>query len=242
MFSIAFNSDALTKKWRLIADESQDLDEVLKAFGAYLRKKAKDKFAQEGPGWPRLAESTANRLQHTFNNKFTVSGGIRKSAASSIKKGLQKAIKSGKLPVAAKAKLEDIIKNGIRGNSYALMAYGSFKFKKDSELNPVEKLEKSLVKFKSLSHDERKAKLEKKRKSSTHKLLGKIAGSIKSRLRKNVLEVYSAIEWAGVHNDGGQAGKGSKIPKRTFLELDDEDLHVLSSLLEGRLEEIVEGA
>jgi phage gpG-like protein len=33
-----------------------------------------------------------------------------------------------------------------------------------------------------------------------------------------LLVIESAIDWAGVHNDGGTAGKGARIPKRTFLE------------------------
>jgi phage gpG-like protein len=32
------------------------------------------------------------------------------------------------------------------------------------------------------------------------------------------------IDWAGVHNDGGVAGKGARIPERKFLEWTPERL------------------
>ncbi len=48
--------------------------------------------------------------------------------------------------------------------------------------------------------------------------LGRIASSIKAEIEKGSLTLESAIDWAGVHNDGGTGNHGAKIPKRTFLE------------------------
>lgn len=49
-------------------------------------------------------------------------------------------------------------------------------------------------------------------------LLGRIASSIRAEISKGALVIESAIDWAGIHNDGGTAGHGARIPKRTFLE------------------------
>jgi phage gpG-like protein len=42
------------------------------------------------------------------------------------------------------------------------------------------------------------------------------------RLEGNTVVVASRTLWAGVHNDGGSAGHGAKIPERKFLELKPE--------------------
>ena len=48
--------------------------------------------------------------------------------------------------------------------------------------------------------------------------LGQIANSFSIDFDKSNWEMFSRIPWAGVHNEGGTAGHGAKIPKRVFLE------------------------
>lgn len=58
-------------------------------------------------------------------------------------------------------------------------------------------------------------------------VLGRIAGSIKSKLEGLVLEIFSEIAWAGAHNDGGVVGHGATLPERRFLEITEDDVAFL---------------
>jgi phage gpG-like protein len=49
-------------------------------------------------------------------------------------------------------------------------------------------------------------------------LLGKLPIGVKTSARgQSSLEAASPVAWAGVHNDGGTAGRGSRIPQREFV-------------------------
>jgi phage gpG-like protein len=64
-------------------------------------------------------------------------------------------------------------------------------------------------------------------------------GSIRATVGSGSLQVFSEIEWAAVHNDGGTAGHGAKIPQRTFLDLEEDDLEVLESFILDEVEELM---
>lgn len=74
-----------------------------------------------------------------------------------------------------------------------------------------------------------------------HKVLGAISRSIKAEVSKHSLTVFSEIPWAGVHNDGGAIGHGATEPKRTFLELDEEDLDAFEKMILGEVESALAG-
>lgn len=74
-------------------------------------------------------------------------------------------------------------------------------------------------------------------KAKGARLLGKMSSSIKTEIRGGSLSVYSEIEWAGVHNDGGTAGHNAKIPQREFLALDEEDVEALEGFILDHIEE-----
>lgn len=57
----------------------------------------------------------------------------------------------------------------------------------------------------------------KKRIGSRKKLLGKIPGAIKVVSDDDAVIAFSRIAWASIHQDGGTAGRGAKIPKREFM-------------------------
>jgi len=71
----------------------------------------------------------------------------------------------------------------------------------------------------------------KPRATKKHKLLGKLASTIRATVGRGELEVFSIVPWAGVHNAGGTNGKGAPIPPRTFLELEPEDGDKLAALI-----------
>lgn len=235
MFSLKVTGD-LGKAFKIAADNASDLKEVLSQFSKYLRGKVKEHFEEGGPGWPALSSGTKNRLQHSFTGKFTAHGKLRKSAQKSILKQIEKGISKGKIPMAARSQFKAIVAGNLAGNNTALRAFGFIEGKKKAkDQNAAEKIQSKLNKLAAQTHSKRSEGLEKTRASGKHKLLGKLASSIKSKVTKDTLEVFSAVEWANVHDDGGTAGHGSKIPKREFMRLDENDLKVLATLLEGHI-------
>jgi phage gpG-like protein len=233
VFSIKLTGNVQTKL-QLAIDNVGHLDEALKQFSKYLRNKTKEKFAQEGPGWPGLAQSTDKRLTHSFAGQFSAHGTLKKSAKERMRGMLAAKIKKGKIPQGMLAKFDAAVAGKLSGpgtnTALALLGYT-----KRSKLNAAEKLQVKLQKLSDMTHAERSAKLGKNRNIKKHKMLGKLASSINSTIKGSTLTVYSKVPWAGVHNDGGTAGHGARIPERTFLTLEDADLEVLAELVEGQV-------
>jgi phage gpG-like protein len=239
MFRIKFEGEHLTRRWELVVKKTEQLDDALKAFAQYLRKKTSDRFKAEGPGWPGYATSTNRKLLHSYTGQFTSSGKLRKAYAKKLRRSVERGIKTGKLPMRARSEMNRLIRGSISNDSLALRAFGHVERKKTAkEQNSVEKLAAKMEKLKDAS--QRAKALAGKRAIASTKLLGKLAGTIRSSIKKNTLTVFSQVEWAGTHNDGGTGGHGAKIPERKFLYLEDDDLAVLATILEGELQEVLD--
>lgn len=217
--------DGVYRMFDVIVSSLQDLREPLRLLGAHLRQKAKTRFSSQGPGWPGLAASTQERLDSSYKGKMTAGGkvrstarlrGILRKASPDIAAAVRSATAStggGKLGAAIRNSSE--LGRGIR-----------------SQLKAVAK---------ELDRAQARAGAGKKtrkgvRASKRHKLLGRLSGSLKARVTKGAVEVFSVVPWAGVHNAGGTNGRGAQIPSRTFLELEEEDLAVFQRLIAEHLE------
>jgi phage gpG-like protein len=236
MFTLKVSGD-LGKKFAIASNSLDNLAEALQQFSKYKRDNVKAIFASEGPGWPGLARSTDKKLTHSFTGKITVDGKIRKSSQKKILTQIESGIKKGKIPLSARSLFKKIASGNLSDDKLALQVFGHFEQKKKAkDMNSVEKLQKKLQKLAGQTKAQRQQGLGKSRAIAKHKMLGSISNSIKAKvLGKQTLEVYSIIPWAGIHNDGGAAGKGSRIPERRFLDLTEQDLEMLATLLEGHV-------
>lgn len=54
--------------------------------------------------------------------------------------------------------------------------------------------------------------------------LGRLPGSVTTRVTPRSLIAESKVPWAGIHNEGGTAGRGSRIPARPFVFMSEEFL------------------
>lgn len=61
--------------------------------------------------------------------------------------------------------------------------------------------------------------------------LGRVAASIKSKVEKHAVSVFSTIPWAGAHNEGATVGNGARLPERRFLDITEQDTAVLLMLI-----------
>lgn len=228
-FSVKIDASGVSRKMILLVDATKDINAPLRQFGKYLRNKSKQKFANEGPGWEPLADSTKERLEHTRTGRITAQGKIRASVVPKIQRYLKTSVKD-------LVKQELKVKHRFNSNlELALLR----KEKQERQLKTLEKLESDIEKMKAKPLDKRRRG---KKAIEKHKLLGRLASTLTAEVKNSVLVVRSkAGEIGKIHNEGGVAGHGAKIPARTFLELDDDDVKVLKALLEHHLLASIEG-
>lgn len=235
---IRVETTGLQKKFDLLVDATKDLKLPLREFGAHLRKKAGSKFQSGGPGWPKLADATEQKIAHTRTHRITARGTVRRSAQLALQRKVRREVSKGLGGQGAEAELRALFDRHASGQTASIQRELRETLK-ESENKTVERLRKDLERY-----DERSAKQRRggARKKAKHKLLGKLSSSLRSIVARNTLVVFSKVPWAGVHNAGGTAGRGVSIPKREFLALDEDDVKVLATLLEARMVEAFEGS
>lgn len=64
------------------------------------------------------------------------------------------------------------------------------------------------------------------------RMLGKLRTQWSWNLERLTLEAKSRVPWAFVHQWGGSAGRGAKIPKRMFAWVSEEKLDILVDIIE----------
>lgn len=174
-----------------------DLGPALEKSRKYMMKQIKSVFSEEGPGWePRdesamkaVAERIRARGQQTLRSKLKRE--IRRAESRlELGTGKEKTLKRRKLVLKEYDKL---------------LKTGALKW---SRLNDKQKESLHSRLARSLEKSEQKGS----------KILGRLSSSIEAEVTSDTLRVYSRVPWSGVHNEGGTAGHGAKIPKRTFLE------------------------
>ena len=183
---------------------------ALKKSAGYMMNQIKAVFSEEGPGWePReastmkaVAERIKARGQQTLRSKLKRE--VRRAESRlELGTGKEKTLKRRKL----------ILKEYNK-----LLKTGALKW---SRLN--EKQKESL-------HARLSRSLEKSEQKGA-KILGRLATSIFPTVTPTSLTLTSRPEWSSIHNEGGTAGHGAKIPKRTFLEWTPERLQKISKIL-----------
>lgn len=217
--TLKVNVAGAQRKLDLLVDTVKDLDPVLSEFGKYLRGEAKKRFDAQGPGWPELADTSKKRLSKKLLSRITKGGGRVKHTDR-----LKRFEKS--LPVDVREVLKR--STGKTGGARLARVVRAAMLKKSiaSELlNVAKELDRA-------ASGKRRSKSRNALKK--HKLLGRLPTSITAKLSRSILQVYSKVPWAGVHNVGGTAGKRSTIPARTFLTLRPEDMDVLERMLMER--------
>lgn len=82
----------------------------------------------------------------------------------------------------------------------------------------------------------RASKSRKRVKGPNRKLLNSLPNrTVQLRASGSALVAYSKVPWAGIHQYGGTAGRGAKIPARPFLWFSDEFLALARETVLNRL-------
>lgn len=199
-----------------VADSLDDLTIPLELWNKYFRKRVQAKFDAGGPGWePKKGSTGAGKAALPEEAvKQLADQMLRRKLKNELRRATRKYARGSGSAKAMERRLAVIAE-------FERIAAGGLPV---ATLAADKKLEKSVRGLR-----ERHARATTKAQG---KPLGRMASSIKSKLTKFSVTVYSEVPFSAVHNDGGTAGHGAKIPERKFLDIDDDDLKVLVQLIE----------
>jgi phage gpG-like protein len=201
----------------------RDWEGILREWGKYLRRKANQRFAEQGPGWPGLAKSTIEDREHRYTGRITKFGKVRasyeKNRARQIKGQILRALRRGE-------------GRGLKGKTLG---------------QTLGRYHQTTAALKRAAERQAKKKMEARRSGKTvaarqqeqrRPILGRLRSSLeaKSGDGRNVI-VESRAPWSSVHNEGGTVGNGAQVPERQFLVIDDEDPEMLRRIAENRIEQ-----
>lgn len=67
------------------------------------------------------------------------------------------------------------------------------------------------------------------------KLLGRLPGALTSKATRSGVSIISRAKWSGIHQEGGTAGNGARIPARPFLWASQEALDAVGFVISRHL-------
>lgn len=183
-----------------LAERAKSPQDLLKRLGGYLRAAAKDKI-ESGEGMAPWAESTRQKYERTGTAKTTAQGKVRASYARRLDQQLGR---KGQLDT--RSELRKIL-SGARADNSSSRVIRTLQRR-------IDRANKAIATGKTVNIG--------KRKSETHKLLGRLGSLFRMQLlgRSKVL-VENIAAFSAVQNEGGQVGNGAVLPERRYLEITD---------------------
>jgi len=230
----------------LMVDAARDLNPIFRQYIKWLRPQIQKEFDEQGPGWRALADSTMEARQA---NLEAVSDKIRKGAVASVGRRLasderrvlrrlnkrqENLTLSRSIGLGANDRSRALIERARKAADRQAVIRAEFERITRGELGPARKEAKALLSGGPgdggrLGRAAARADEKIERYKSGH-LLGQIASSITYEISPGTLTVFSRIPWAGIHNEGGTAGRGAQIPKRAFLYWTPERIAALAEI------------
>lgn len=80
-----------------------------------------------------------------------------------------------------------------------------------------------------------RAKARKSGRKFPSRLLGRLPTAVSYRVTANAVIAESRIGFSEIHQDGGTAGKGARIPARPFLWISDQLMHTAEDVVTSKL-------
>lgn len=209
---IEIETGGAVRELEILADSFAEIRPVFAKFSAYMRQEIQSVFDSDGGGkWPERKvpkllgeEAKAAKIEKIRSGKYSSLSGALRSSQRKAARLLARTPQSN-------SKLTERRRKSVA--------------KYESQLEEIKRIEaggsKDQKGFRQLyeragRREERAArKIDRLERGA---LLGQIANSFSIDFDKTSWEMFSRIAWAGVHNDGGTAGHGARIPARVFLE------------------------
>lgn len=208
-----------------------DLNAIMRRFIPPLRKDIDKVFTQQGPGWKPLEERTQDARQarlEAVSEKIRAGTWDRLSGKlASEQKRVDVRLAKRRASPDRSERAQKLVARAEKASGRQRVIRAEFERMRSGESAPVAKEAAKLTERvgRSLQRAEKKIQ-----DFKDGKALGQIANSIRYEVKNGTLEVFSEIGWAGIHNDGGTAGKGAKIPERKFLEWTPERIQMFQQI------------
>lgn len=224
MLTFEFEINGAKRELSVLAAKMSELGPVMKAFSVYMRSEVQQVFDSEGGGqWPPRKESSQQaynrsiegRIARVERNKYR---GLGSRLQAEKRRAIKTAAKLAKTEKQAERRERAIARKESQiAEVQRLSAGGALQPKGQAGL--YKRVERRIVQAEKKIRDIQEGKA-----------LGRIASSCTVEYDAKNWSMRSVIPWAGVHNEGGRAGRGSVIPKRTFLEWTNERVDKFAEL------------
>jgi phage gpG-like protein len=259
-FSVEING--IRRKMTLLSETAERLDRPLARVGGMLRKRMQQRFAAGGPGWEPLAASTEKRKMDAqevgllATNKGggsvvkTVGAQARKLASAIASADRAKTVsqveKAQRRIAVHEQSLETIRKafgSGKRkfANEDALVAYAQRELRRAKLHGVALRASRGAKDEASRRRVSRIGQRRYKAEDSATRILGSLDRTIALVISRQSVQVGSTAYIGAIHNVGGTAGHGAKIPARPFAYIDGSDMDVVADIFrEHMIEALVE--
>jgi phage gpG-like protein len=208
VFSLEIDVGGVRRTFTSFVENMRDLDPALQAFGRYLLKKWR-----KPKSFAPLAAAT---IAHRESSQAAATEAIRKIQLGRLRKKLVREMRRAKAKSSGAAvaqryavlkEFDRIVGGGGAGVSLLSGPDGA-------------KASKSL-----------RGRIERAGGKSSSKILGRLPAANKMQVKSGALTAGSTVDWAHAHNEGLSVGKGAKLPQRTYVTVEEEDMNVLVNLV-----------
>ena len=215
---IEIETDGAVRELEILADSFAEIRPVFAKFSAYMRSEIQAVFDSDGGGkWPERKtpkplgeEAKAAKIEKIRSSQYSsLSGALRSSQRKAARllartpqsdsKLTERRRKSAAKYEAQLAEVQRLSQGGSKDQKGFRKLYERAGRREERAERKIDRLERGA-------------------------LLGQVANSFSIDFDKTSWQMFSRIAWAGVHNEGGSAGHGAKIPARVFLEWTPERL------------------
>lgn len=227
----------------------ENISRPLARLGGHMRAKARRKFAVGGPGWVALAPATVARKMDAVENALLRKDKGGRSGVRSILAEARKLLRAETTMTTAKsqkvrdnasprafvgrASLDAIRKSASKGrrkfDSIARLVRYAERERDRAKRHGAALRAMKVTEFASNAERRKAGRIGQRRyRVSEHpdRILGDLSQTIDMAIESDGKSVsaFSKAYIGEIHNDGGTAGNGAKIPARPFMTLDAEDL------------------
>lgn len=214
MLTLRYDDGGVQRSIDLAIDSLRDVKPIMLRFLKYLRPEIDRVFQAQGPGWAPLAQSTEEARAAALPE---LKKKIREGAIEGLSRKLTKEqgraetslTKSVVAPIGSKVR--NLLDRRVRTLERHKARRSAFEGIRSGRAEQAGKIGERFAR--AVARGEHKIE-----RLEAGELLGAVANSIRADVTARGIEVYSTIPWAGIHNEGGTAGHGAKIPARAFLE------------------------
>jgi hypothetical protein len=211
VFTLHIEIDGVLHKLDTMADNASDLTPALRRFGAYLKKRARERY--QAQDFAPLAPSTiAKRAQRGLRS-------VERSLSKKVKQSIRKAGGAGTLGMIMGLQSKSVQRNLTTLSEFQKRHRRKLSSRAEGDLKPL-----TVRQLASLGSREDKAIA----KAVSGPILGKLIGSLEVQVEGASVTLRSRTRqhWTEAHNKGD-----GHVPQRETIKIETSDLTVLSEIL-----------